>query len=426
MPAVDNAIPGQTTRLRFTDYIKINIFGFAINILWNPMSTIILPILVLQFGSESWKNTYLSLITAAGIILAIIVQPIAGSFSDNSSLRWGRRRPYILAGSVLIVIMLGLLGLVDNLTMLFVAYCFLQVASNIANGPWNGLIPDLVPMQKRGMASGTKGTMEILGAVVGIQLIGYIMSERLQWEAGSKLFLSLGIIAAVFMACMLITVLGVREKHAEPGPKITTQLASLLKIFKISGSRKRDFIYYLASRCLFMIPLFIVRTFGYYLFKDATRVKDPLATVADLTVVVALCLLIAVLPMGYVADRIGRRPIVAIAAATGIAGFIILIIFDTEFPILVGGGLIGLANGAFMSANWALATDLCEKGQEARYLGLTNLATGGASLIATIAGPVMDFFNSLKMPRMGYEIVLSVCIALFVLSVFLVYRIKTR
>jgi len=322
--------------------------------------------------------------------------------------------------------MLGLLGLVDNLTMLFVVYCLLQIASNIANGPWNGLIPDLVPINKRGMASGIKGTMEILGAIVGIQVIGYIMSQRLQWEAGSKLFLSLGIIAAVFMACMIITVAGVKEKRAAPGPKISTQLASLLKIFKISGSRKRDFIYYLASRCLFMIPLFIVRTFGYYLFKDATQVKDPLAMVADLTVVVAICLLIAVIPMGYVADRIGRRPIVAIAAATGIAGFIVLLVFDTETPILVGGGLIGLANGAFMSANWALATDLAEKGEEARYLGLTNLATGGASLVATTAGPVMDFFNSLKIPRTGYELVLSVCIALFILSVFLVYRIRTR
>jgi MFS family permease len=426
MPAEISTSPGPTAKLSFPDFIKLNIFGFAINILWNPMSTVILPILVLHFADESRKSTYLGLITLAGIILAIIVQPIAGSFSDNSSLRWGKRRPFILAGSVLLVITLAFIGIIDNLAMLFVVYCLLQVASNIANGPWNGLIPDLVPMNKRGMAAGIKGTMEILGAIFGIQVIGYIMSERLQWEAGSKLFLSLGIIAAIFMTCMLVTVIGVKEKPAAPGPSVKSQLASLLKIFHIGRSRRRDFIYYLVSRLLFMMPLFVLRTFGLYLFKDVTDVKDPVATIANLTVVLGICLVIAVVPMGYVADRIGRRPIIALSALTGIAGFLVLLFSRSELPIMIGGGLIGLANGAFMSASWALATDLCEKGQEARYLGLTNLATGGASLVATFAGPVMDLFYNLGMPRTGYQIVLSVCIGLFILSAFLVYRIRTR
>jgi MFS family permease len=412
-------------KLKFLDYIKINFFGFAINILWNPMSTVILPIMVLQFADESRKSTYLGLITLAGIILAIIIQPISGALSDNCSLKWGKRRPYILIGSVFMVAMIMSMGLVNSLITLFLVYCILQIASNIANGPWNGFIPDLVPEKKRGMASGVKGTMEIVGAIIGIQVIGYVMSERLQVDYDSKLLLSLGIISAVVIAAMLNSVLTVREKPGTGG-RLAAELRSLYKVFNISGSKKRDFIYFLVSRLLFMMPLFVLRTFGLYLFKDVAEVADPVATITDLTVVVGICLLIAVVPMGYVADRIGRRPIVAISAALGIAGLIILLFFQTETMILLGGGFIGLANGAFMSANWALATDLTQKGQEARYLGLTNLATGGASLMATFAGPVMDFFYNLNMPKTGYQIVLSVCIVLFIASALLVYKIRTR
>jgi len=41
---------------------------------------------------------------------------------------------------------------------------------------------------------------------------------------------------------------------------------------------------------------------------------------------------------------------------------------------MFAGGLIGMANGALLSGSWALATDLAVGGEEAKYLGLTNLA----------------------------------------------------
>lgn len=412
-------------KFRFTDYIKINIFGFAINVLWNPMSTIILPIMVLYFVDESQKNTYLGLITLVGIILAIIVQPIAGAVSDRSGFIWGKRRPYILIGSILLVLLLPALVWASSLVILLLIYCLLQIASNIANGPWNGFIPDLVPENKRGLASGVKGILEVLGAIIGIQLIGYLMSERFFAEESTKLFLSLGVIAIIIVGAMLVTVLTVKERPGTPGQKIPW-LPILYQTFKINVKAKRDFIYFLVSRLLFLIPLFVLRTFGLYIFKDVAEVADPVATIADLTVVLGICLLIAVLPMGYIADRVGRRPIVAASGFLGIVGFVILFFFQTHTYIMIGGALIGLANGAFMSANWALATDLVEKGDEARFLGLTNLATGGAALIATFAGPVLDFFYNLNNPKMGYQVVVAVCTIYFIISAILVFRVKTR
>ena len=84
-------IEANTEGFGTTDYIKITIFGFAMAALWGSMHSIIIPLRLLDFVSESEKNTFLGLLTFSGLVLAIVVQPIAGSISDPSGVRWVRR-----------------------------------------------------------------------------------------------------------------------------------------------------------------------------------------------------------------------------------------------------------------------------------------------------------------------------------------------
>jgi MFS family permease len=88
------------------------------------------------------------------------------------------------------------------------------------------------------------------------------------------------------------------------------------------------------------------------------------------------------------------------------------------------GALLGFSFGAFMSTNWALAIDLLPKGGEARYLGLTNLATaGGSALTLFIIGPMIDFFNAYG-PGLGYKVMFLVCFICLVVGSLLVLKIK--
>ncbi|GAI12945.1 unnamed protein product, partial [marine sediment metagenome] len=129
----------------------------------SSLHSIILPLRIADFIPAGKQATYLTLLTVPGLLLAIAVQPIAGAFSDRSGFRWGRRRPFILIGAILTLSFLPGISLAGRLSILFAIYYLLQISSNTALGPYLAFIPDLVPEEKRGLASGVKGLLEIAG-----------------------------------------------------------------------------------------------------------------------------------------------------------------------------------------------------------------------------------------------------------------------
>lgn len=409
---------GKPLKPGYADYVRITILGLAVSALWNSMGSIIMPLRVLDVAGESRKNTYLGILTFTGLVLAMAVQPLAGAASDDTRCRWGRRRPYIAAGMVLAVALLPFLGTAGSYAALFLAYALLQIASNTAHGPWQGLVPDLVPVERRGRTSGIKGLLEGLGALLGIQLVGFFLSDRFSGPAASSLWLALGVLAVIMLGAMLVTVLTVREPAAET-VRSRGWGALLAGAFRIDCRANPGFITFMVSRFLFLMPLVVLRTFGLYMLRDFIGLADPVATVADLMVVVGICSIVLVFPAGRLSDRVGRRPIVMGAGMLGAAGIAVIYTVHTCGGVLAGGALLGIANGAFMSTNWAMATDLVMEGAEARYLGLTNLATAGASAAANLMGPLIDLFNSVT-PALGYQVVLLACAVFFLASSLLV------
>jgi len=153
-------------RMRWYDYITYNIYWLGLNMATGSLTPIILPFLVAGFVGDAVKGTYLGMLRSAGLIVAIIVQPMAGLLSDRSTLRWGRRRPFIFVGTVLDLVFLAVIGLSGNYWLLFAAVLLLQFSSNVAHGALQGIIPDLVPEDQRGRASGVKAVMELLPIIL--------------------------------------------------------------------------------------------------------------------------------------------------------------------------------------------------------------------------------------------------------------------
>ena len=78
-----------------------------------------------------------------------------------------------------------------------------------------------------------------------------------------------------------------------------------------------------------------------------------------------------------------------------------------------------------MSSQWALATDLVVKDEEAKYLGLVNMSSAGAGAASRLIGPVIDLFNTYS-PNLGYQIMLLACFICFLAGSVLLMKIKRR
>ncbi len=406
------------------DYIKISIFGFALAALSQSLHTIILPLRVLDFVTESEKATYLGILTFAGLIVAMAVQPIIGAISDRSGFSWGRRRPFILIGAIGTMLFLPGIGFSGSYVTIFITYCLLQASSNVAQGPYQGFIPDLVPGEKRGLASGVKSLLEIVGGVALIYPIALFMDRYSTGEGSSWLWLALGALGIVLLGAMVATLLTVKEQPGVSGSQVPL-LPTLYRSFKIDVKANRDFVWFLVSRLLIIMAFTTIQTFGLYFIKDVIGVANPAEVMAKFLIVAVAGMIAVAYPAGRLSDKVGRRPIMVSSGLLGALGILLLFFFPSYRYLMLSSGLVGISFGAFMSANWALATDLVAKGEEARYLGLTNLATAGGAALARLIGPVIDFFNRYS-PNLGYSVMLGACFIYFLIGSSLLMKIRRR
>jgi len=406
------------------DCVRITIFGFATTALWSSLHIIILPLRIIEFVPESQKATCLGLLTFTGLLLAIAVQPVAGMASDHSGSGWGRRRPFILAGSILTLSFLPGIGLAGSLAALFAIYYLMQVSANTALGPYQAFIPDLVPADKRGLASGIKTLIDVVGGFTFVWLVGQLMDRYSPGPGSQWLWLSLGALAAVFLATMVFTIMKVKEPPGAGGPRLPF-LTTLTRSFRIDTRANPDYIRFLLARLFFVIPLTTFQVFGLYFFRDVAGVPNPAAVMGNFILVSGGCMLATTYLAGRLSDRLGRRPVALISGIIGTAGIGLLFFFHSYHLMLLASVLMGIGFGGLMSSNWALAVDLVPKEKAGQYIGLTNLATAGGSALARLNGPMIDFFN-IRSPGSGYTAMLLAAVISLIASSTLLWGIKKR
>ena len=168
-----------------------------------------------------------------------------------------------------------------------------------------------------------------------------------------------------------------------------------------------------------------IQQFALYFLRDVIGVPNPAEATARFTIVAVAAMLVVVWPAGHLSDKIGRRPACVGAGLCGALG-IAIIFFSRDYgTILWAAGIIGIALGVFNSTNWALATDLVARGEEARYLAIANMATAGGAALARLIGIGIDYFNGYR-PGLGYSFMLLACFVYFLAGSLLVLKIRRR
>jgi Na+/melibiose symporter-like transporter len=409
--------------MRTRNHITMNIYWFGLSFMWNALHPIILPALLLSFVQEELKNTYLGGLTFAGLILAMIIQPIAGGLSDNTQSRWGRRRPWMLAGTLLSLACLAGMALASSFLWLLAAYVLLQIVSNGAHGPAQGLIPDLVPEKQRGLASGIKNLFDMLGLVVASLLTGRLMSDGNPVLA----FVAIGTALTISTAITLLLTTERKIDAESPAENPSTETSRKYSIPELVADflNLPGYARLIVSRFLILLGVYAAQGFIQYYLQDVMRASDPPRATSDLMTLIGLPLALVVFPAGMLSDRLGRRRTNLLAGALVTLGIFLLAFAVSLSQASVFGVVIGIGTGIFLSANWALATDLIPEERAGVFLGLTNLATAGASAASRLGGPLIDWVNTLHPGAyLGYPTLFVLASLSVLVGTLLVLRIQ--
>ncbi|MGC8826190.1 MAG: MFS transporter [Anaerolineae bacterium] len=401
--------------LRARDYFFINCYWFGLTFLWNGLHTIILPAVLLEFVPEHRKATSLGMMTFAGLLLAMLIQPLSGALSDAAASRWGRRRPWIAVGAAGTLLSLLALGLSKSFLFLAISYVLLQYTSNLAHGPLQGLIPDLVPPARHGTASGAKNILDLAGFIAGAMTAGWLVDR-------GQSRLALAVTAGVLLAMLICTLLGVREPPARGEHLPLRQLLrqALRRAYYFDVRRYPAYAWLLAARFCVLAGIYGVQSFGQYFIRDVLRSPNPAGATAVLMTTIGVGVALLVFPAGYLSDRLGRRWWNIIATVLCGLGVVLLLRVRSMGDVYLAGAVLGAGLGSFLSVNWALATDLVPPEEAGKYLGLSNFATAGAGATARLAGPLVDFFN-LRAAGAGYQALFMLASAVILFGAFLIW-----
>ena len=371
--------------------IVLNAYWVGLSFMWNALHPIILPAILLNYVPDAKKNTYLGLLTFVGLVIAMVIQPISGALSDGWKSRFGRRRPLIVFGTLFDFIFLSILAWSGGLVWLFIGYTGLQLSSNIAHGPMQGLLPDRVPKEQLGVASSIKNFMDMVSLIIASLLAGRLL-DPVSRDPTTIMLVVIGLLV-LFAA---VTIFGVKESPSPTGrgmPEGQSE-GSFLSQFKIDFRQNTSYWWLIAERTLFLLGIYGVQTFAQYYLQDVIQVPDPPKQTGDLLAALTVALVILVLIGGWLSDKYGAKKVLIAATYVSALGIFLMFFAKDMRGLLIFGAVFGAGIGLFLTSNWALANSLAPGDEAGKYLGLTNLATAGSAAMARLEGPALDWLNA--------------------------------
>jgi MFS family permease len=382
-PAVESARP--VANLPFGHLLRISLYWLGLTAIDGAVGLFVQN--RLNFGGfadplEVGRLTFLISIPAA--LISILIQPTIGSISDYTISRWGRRKPYIVIGSLLDVVFLAGIATANNVLALAAFIALLSFSTNVARGPFQGYVPDLVAEKQVGLASAMVGLMQVLGNVTGFVLVTVAV-------LGGVIEAAIAAVAVVELVTMLAVVVRVGQGRPPKDRAGRSWTSIAAETWGTDILRERSYVWMLTSRFFFLMGgAMLINYILAYLKQSHGLGEDP-ANQANLVVLVAVVIanVIAIVPAARLSDRIGRKPVIYGSCAVGLAGIVIAALAPTVPIAILGATLFGASGGAFLAVDWALMTDIIPKAASGRYMGLSNVATTSATLFAVATGGLL-------------------------------------
>lgn len=384
-------------------------------------SSLFLPAMLQEIDSSN-KVQLVALFSMLAMIVAAISNMLAGSISDRTRTRFGKRTPWIVVGAV--VFMLAMIGsaFAPNQWFLLIAWLIGQIGLNFIVAPMVAWI-DMAPVDGRGTASSAYGGLGMALGNNGFTIFGAMLLG--QYRLG---FIIFGIITFIGT---LIAVLIVREPsnineaddigESEQQTEKPKSMYALLQVFP-SWSIGRDYYLALTGKIFQGVGNFAITGYLLYIMTDFLH-KGTQETQSAIQLINTIMLIFGIamgLFSGPVVDKLKVLKLpVALSTLSLAAGALSLFIIRNDFGIMLYGLLAGLGMGLWNSLDNLLNLEVIpDKNRVAFFLGVYNLGNTVTQAIAPVlAAIIISLF--------GYSAIFIMSFAFSLIGGLLILTIKS-
>lgn len=362
--------------------------------------------------SPDHKEAALALVTGTGAAVSMVLNPLWGAFSDRTTLRMGRRLPWVLGGLVSGVLALLLLSSAGSVAMMVLGWCLVQASLNAMLAALTAAVPDQVPVRERGTVGGFVAIAQTLGVIVGAGLAAATGSITAGYLA----------VAVTLVVLSLPYCLASRDVAIVSAPPF--HAARFVRSFWVSPTRHPDFAWAWLTRFLINLGNAIVLLYLLYYVSDAVGLGAAAAenTVFGLTAVYGVCTVATALLSGIWSDRVGRRKVFVSGSGVVMAvALVLLALSPTLTTAWVAAVILGVGFGAYTAVDFALITQVLPSDDDrAKDLGVINIANTLPQVLApVVAAGVLTLLGR------GYPTLYLLGAAVTLLGAALVSRIRS-
>lgn len=335
--------------------------------------------------SEADKKEILSVVLGLGAFTSVICNPVFGAFSDRTTLRVGRRVPWVAGGAVGGALSLMVLAAADNVVVMALGWCGAQAGLNAMLAAVTATVPDQVPVGERGKVGGILAIAQTVGVVAGTgvaSVTGSIAAGYL-------------VTAAALVVLAVPYCLDSRDVPLAPDERPSAfDWGEFLRSFWISPRTHPDFAWAWLTRFLVNLSNALGLLYLLYYLQDVIGLSSDEAAdrVFWLTAIYAAALMATTVVFGIWSDRSGRRKVFVIWSGVIGAVATLLLAVEQSWPsAVVAAVLMGIGYGIYTSVDFALITQvLPEAVDRAKDLGVINIANALPQVVAPfIAGAAL-------------------------------------
>jgi MFS family permease len=336
-------------------------------------------------GGDDWTQSVVAfgIISAIAGACALIVFPLTGALSDRTTSRFGRRKPWILAGTLLFAASLVALGLQTTLVGIGITWSLAISGFCMASAGITAMIADQVPVDQRGFVSAWVSAPQAIGTVLGLALVLIL---------GVGLLGGYILVAGLLIVLVLPFVLGVSDEALPRILRPPFRPGMLVTGLWISPRKHPDFAWTLVSRVLVNIGNALGTTLLlYFILYGLGRTETAEDDLLLLTAVYLVFFTASALGFGRVSDRFGqRKPFVYVAAYLQALAALLLAVVPDYTIAMVAAAFLGIGYGSFMAVDQALATQvLPDQHTRGKDLGIMNVALAVPQAIAPLLGALL-------------------------------------